>query len=212
MKQLLDVESLRTAWQDGLRPSFFMFWGHRERAGGKVGKWCLSQWWASAFVLEGIEYATAEQYMMASKARLFGDEESLKQILASPDPAAAKRAGRRVRGFDEQIWCNRRRGIVREGNLAKFGQSPSLRSYLLSVGEDILVEASPVDSIWGIGLAESSPEARTPERWRGLNLLGFALTEVRGILRETAVSGGASANAGSASRSHSDAVGPAPLC
>ncbi len=122
--------------------------------------------------------------MMVAKARLFGDEEAVARVLATSDPGEAKQAGRKARGFDEHVWKSRRSEIVIQGSLAKFGQNPALASFLLSLAEDLLVEASPVDRIWGIGLAAGNPDARNPVRWRGLNLLGFALTVVRDRLRQ----------------------------
>jgi ribA/ribD-fused uncharacterized protein len=186
MSEVRDVESLVADQRQGAHPSFLFFWGHRARREGEVGKWCLSQWWPASFQVDGVTYPTAEHFMMAGKARLFGDAEAVARILAISDPSEAKKAGRKVRGFDEQAWLSQRYALVVEGNDAKFRQNPSLGSFLLSLREDVLVEASPVDTIWGIGLAEDSPDVRSPERWRGLNLLGFALMEVRARLRGAA--------------------------
>ena len=68
------------------------------------------------------------------------------------------------------------------GNLGKFDQNPDVRRFLLGTGSRELVEASPVDDIWGIGLAADDPHAQDPATWRGLNLLGRALVEVRAAL------------------------------
>lgn len=122
--------------------------------------------------------------MMAEKARLFGDQQTEAQILKSSNPGAAKALGRSIQGFDETRWVEHRFSIVVRGNLAKFSQSERLRNLLLQTGDQVLVEASPVDSIWGIGLAESDSAATKPEQWKGLNLLGFALMEVRDQLRD----------------------------
>jgi ribA/ribD-fused uncharacterized protein len=92
--------------------------------------------------------------------------------------------GRRVRGFDEQTWADERRAIVRDASVAKFGPRPELRDFLLGTGERILVEASPTDRIWGIGLAATDERTTDPQRWRGLNLLGFALMAAREQLRQ----------------------------
>jgi ribA/ribD-fused uncharacterized protein len=121
--------------------------------------------------------------MMATKARLFGDDEALARILATGDPGRAKALGRQVRGFDEAAWQAVRFDAVTRGNVAKFGQSEPLRRYLLATRDAFLVEASPVDRIWGIGFAADHEDARAPARWRGLNLLGFALMRARAILR-----------------------------
>ncbi|MFJ7153829.1 NADAR family protein [Streptomyces sp. NPDC101118] len=167
----------------GERVKYLPFWGHRPRADGTLGPSCLSQWWPSPFTVGDVEYATAEHWMMAGKARLFGDEEALAVALAAPTPAEAKKAGRLVRGFDDAVWERERYAIVVEGSVHKFGSDPALRSFLLGTGERVLVEASPLDRIWGIGLAADSPDALVPERWRGLNLLGFALMDARERLR-----------------------------
>jgi ribA/ribD-fused uncharacterized protein len=134
-------------------------------------------------VVDGVRYPTAEHFMMAGKARVFEDRRVLEQILAAPKPEEAKRLGRTVRGFDEQVWSEKRYELVVEGNLAKFQQNPALGSFLMSIREDVLVEASPVDTVWGIGMAEDHPDVRRPDCWRGLNLLGFALGDVRERLR-----------------------------
>jgi ribA/ribD-fused uncharacterized protein len=123
--------------------------------------------------------------MMAAKTLLFGDAETAARIQAAPHPGAAKKLGRQVRGFDERSWVQRRFDLVITGNLAKFGQHPQLRDFLLGTGNRILVEASPLDRIWGIGLAVDDERATSPQQWPGLNLLGFALMEVRHQLRST---------------------------
>lgn len=160
-----------------------LFWGHRPPKGGGVGKGCLSQWYPAPFTADGVRYATAEHYMMAGKARLFGDAEAEERVLADDDPSKAKGAGRKVRGFDEAIWAGHRYGLVVAANETKFGQHPPLRDFLLATGDRVLVEASPYDTVWGIGLSASQPEAARPSEWRGLNLLGFALMDVRTALR-----------------------------
>jgi ribA/ribD-fused uncharacterized protein len=163
-------------------PELLLFWGHRPPKRGGVGKGCLSQWYPAPFTVDGVRYATAEHFMMAGKARLFGDAEAEKLVLAHDDPGKAKGAGRKVRGFDEETWAERRYGLVVAANEAKFGQRPALRDFLLSTGDRVLVEASPYDTVWGIGLSASQPEAARPSQWRGLNLLGFALMDVRDSL------------------------------
>lgn len=123
--------------------------------------------------------------MMWRKAQLFGDSAVAAQVLAASSPGAAKALGRSVSGFSEPAWAAARLEIVIEGNLAKFGQDPALRSYLLSTGSRVLVEASPQDRVWGIGLVASDPRASDPASWLGLNLLGEALMEVRSRLSAT---------------------------
>ena len=98
-------------------------------------------------------------------------------------PQADQGLGRKVRGFDQRVWDRFKYAIVLGGNWCKFSQNRDLREFLLSTGDSVLVEASPYDSIWGIRLSSSSPGAQDPMKWRGQNLLGFALMEVRDELR-----------------------------
>lgn len=177
-----DVEALRARHAAGEWFDFLCFWGHRGRADGAPTRACFSQWYPAPFMVDGVRYATAEHWMMAGKARLFGDTGALAKVLAHDDPAKAKAAGRGVRDFDEAVWTAHRFDLVVAGNRAKFEAHPSLRDFLLGTGDSVLVEASPVDPVWGIGLAADAPAAHDPAAWRGLNLLGFALMAVRGAL------------------------------
>lgn len=156
---------------------YLCFWGHTQQ-GSAISKACLSQWYPAAFTVDGISYPTAEHWMMVGKARLF-DPIWIARILANPDPAAAKAFGRKIKNFDPSIWLQHRFDLVVQGNLAKFSQHPDLNAFLLATADHVLVEASPVDQIWGIGLAAEDPRAGDPAKWRGLNLLGFALMQVR---------------------------------
>ncbi|MFD5479287.1 NADAR family protein [Streptomyces hawaiiensis] len=176
-------EALIRAVRAGARIRFLHFWGHRPRPDGRIGASCLSQWWPAPFTVDGVAYATAEHWMMAAKARLFEDPVAERAALAAGHPAEAKKAGRLVRGFDEAVWARERFRIVVEGSVHKFGAHPDLLAYLLGTGDRVLVEASPVDRVWGIGLAADDEAAMDPERWRGPNLLGFALMEARERLR-----------------------------
>lgn len=170
---------LREADLAGQRLKILPFWGHKPEHDGSVGAGCLSQWWPAAFTIDGITYPSAEHWMMAGKARLFDDADGLAAVLSANSPGAAKAAGRKVRGFDEAAWVAARYELVVAGNRAKFGQHPDLADFLRRTGTKVLVEASPYDRIWGIGLAPSNPDTAHPAKWRGLNLLGFALMEVR---------------------------------
>ncbi|MET7296471.1 NADAR family protein [Streptomyces griseoloalbus] len=176
-------EALIEALRAGAKVRYLHFWGHRPLPDGRIGASCLSQWWPSPFTVDGVAYATAEHWMMAAKARLFGDPEAERRALSAEHPAQAKKAGRLVRGFDEAIWRRERFGIVVEGSVHKFTAHQDLRAFLLSTGDRVLVEASPVDRVWGIGLAANDEGVADPERWRGPNLLGFALMEARTRLR-----------------------------
>ncbi|GAA2137148.1 NADAR family protein [Kitasatospora kazusensis] len=175
-------EELTALVRAGVQPKYLLFWGHRPESSGRVGPGSLSQWWPAEFTVDGVTYPTAEHWMMAGKARLFGDERVLPRILQARTPAEAKNLGRLVEGFEENRWAAARFELVVEGNVAKFGQHPDLREYLLGTAQRVLVEASPMDRLWGIGLAADNERATVPAEWRGLNLLGFALMEARSRL------------------------------
>lgn len=177
------IDDLLADLARGERVKYLPFWGHRPRPDGRIGSSCLSQWWPSPFTVDSVTYPSAEHWMMAGKARLFGDAAAEREAVEASSPAAAKKAGRTVRGFDEDVWKRARFALVVAGSVHKFGQDPDLREYLLNTGERVLVEASPVDRIWGIGLAADDERAERPQQWRGLNLLGFALMEARTRLR-----------------------------
>jgi ribA/ribD-fused uncharacterized protein len=177
--QNLDLHELKLRISKGQRFSYLMFWGHRSSPDGRITKTCLSQWFESPFELNGEIYQTSEHWMMASKARLFGDHEVSIQILKASDPQTVKELGRAVKNFDDRVWKANRRRLVTEGNIAKFEQNEKLKSFLLSTCGIVLVEASPVDSIWGIGLIADDERAKDPMMWQGENLLGFALMDVR---------------------------------
>lgn len=178
-----DRDALIAAVRGGRSFRYRFFWGHRARPEAGLDESCFSQWWRSDFDVDGDRYSSAEQFMMAGKARLFGDEEMRTRILAEDDPSTIKGLGRKVRGFDGPTWDRHGFDIVVAGNVAKFGQNPRLASFLLSTGHDVLVEASPMDVVWGIGATRDDPVARHPEQWRGQNLLGFALMRARQAVR-----------------------------
>ena len=163
---------------EGNSVKYVFFWGHQKPESG-VSPTCFSQWYDAAFTIDGVQYLTAEHYMMAKKAELFDDASSRDRILNAQTPAEAKKLGRSVHGFDENLWLANRFDIVVQGNKAKFMQNRDLEDFLLSTGKRVLVEASPTDRIWGIGLAAQDLDAENPGKWRGLNLLGFALMQVR---------------------------------
>jgi ribA/ribD-fused uncharacterized protein len=175
-------DALIEAIAGGWRPKYLLFWGHTPKSPG-VGKHVLGQWWPAPFKADGESYASAEHFMMAEKARLFGDMATRRAILSTTKPGAAKALGRTIAGFDEAKWEASRFQTVVVGNLFKFGGDAALKEYLLETGDKVLVEASPVDRIWGIGLAADDPCAEQPEHWHGLNLLGFALMCARDMLR-----------------------------
>lgn len=139
----------------------------------------FSQWAKSKFTTDGQTFNTAEQYMMYSKAKLFEDEEIATKILATSNPRVQKMLGRQVRGFDAEVWQVAAVDVVYKGNYAKFTQNPKLMKCLLATEGTVLVEASPYDKIWGIGLGENDARRIPPKQWPGTNLLGLVLTQLR---------------------------------
>lgn len=176
---MYDLDSLIKQHRSKQRLKYIYFWGHQPQPNGEIGHGCFSQWWQSPFVIGSHTYLTAEHYMMAQKALLFDDQAVFAKILAAKHPKQVKALGREVVKFDESTWQQHRYDIVVNGNLAKFEQHIELGQYLINTGERVLVEASPVDKIWGVGLAKDNEHITNPQNWRGLNLLGFALMEVR---------------------------------
>lgn len=178
----LSVESLCAAVEAGFNPKPIFFWGHTAKE-GVLGNECFSQWYESPFVVGGETFPTAEHFMMAGKARLFGDDRTAARIMASKHPSQVKKLGREVSDFDEARWREHRFEIVAAGSYAKFSQHPQLKAYLLGTGSRVLVEASPTDRVWGIGLGVGDPRTLRPNEWNGLNLLGFALMHARAAIR-----------------------------
>lgn len=158
---------------------FTFFWSNKSP---------FSNWHKACFTVKGVTYNCSEQYMMHGKALLFGDTDTALQILQATSPGKQKALGRAVSGFDQQIWEANCEQIVYEANFHKFTQNDHLLKHLLSTAGTTLVEASPVDAIWGIGLAEDDPRAHDRATWRGQNLLGAILTRLREqLLKENIV-------------------------
>jgi ribA/ribD-fused uncharacterized protein len=179
---MLDLTQLRQRCAQGETFHYLFFWGHQRPQDGKITSSCLSQWYEAPFEIDGVRYATAEHWMMAAKARLFGDDQALEKILATPSPKTAKALGRKVKHFEGDVWQANARQLVTEGNVAKFSQNAELGAFLRSTGDHVIVEASPFDRIWGIGLKGDDARAQHPDTWQGQNLLGFALMDVRETL------------------------------
>lgn len=150
-----------------------------------------SQWYPCGFVERdekmGVEtrYKCAEQYMMAKKALLFGDRQTHAKIMAAKTPRAQKALGRKVKNFDADVWEAKSMDIVTQGNMLKFSQNPTLLQELMDTDDDELVEASPYDKIWGIGLAADDRRAKNKAQWKGENRLGQCLMRVREALRQS---------------------------
>lgn len=174
-----DINRIKTLYDSGMNFKYLFFWGHTPGKGQMVGDFCFSQWFHSPFMVDNKIYQTAEHWMMAEKARLFNDVEIECQILNVNEPAQAKDLGRKIKGYSEDIWVEKRFEIVVQGNIHKFTQHPELKEFLLNTKDRLIVEASPVDTIWGNGLSKDSKDIENPHKWRGFNLLGFALMEVR---------------------------------
>lgn len=144
----------------------------------------FSQWYRCSFTQGELTFMCAEQYMMHGKAVLFGDAAMGAQIMTATHPKKHKELGRKVKNFDDVVWKREREGIVLAGSRAKFTQNAELLELLLATKGTTLVEASPYDRIWGIGLAASNPKAQDPATWRGQNLLGKILTGLRDELAQ----------------------------
>jgi hypothetical protein len=147
----------------------------------------FSQWYKSEFTENGKTFCTAEQYMMYQKAMLMGDPNTAARIMQTNNPRVQKQLGREIQGFNAQLWDENKERIVYEGNMLKFTQNPELKEALMDTGESIIVEASPVDSIWGIGMDADHAIRVEPSKWPGLNLLGKAIMKVRGTLKSGTV-------------------------
>jgi len=155
----------------------------------------LSQWWYSPFIINGEEYNCAEQYMMAQKARMFGDVSAATKIMRTKGlyttqqdftkyPKKQQALGRKVRNFDPVAWNAIARDLVLRATLAKFSQHYNLLAALASTEGYTLVEASPYDKVWGIGMGDNEQAAFNPSEWQGSNWLGYVLTETRRYLTE----------------------------
>lgn len=178
------LDQVRKDYRSGKNLKYCMFWKAQSTSDDSVNKGCLSQWHKSHFFSVTNHYCCMEQFMMFQKAKLFDDQEMMQQILSCNKPNKIKGLGQKVRNFDEIVWSKAKYAIVLNGNYQKFSQNPHLKKFLLQTNDKILVEASPYDAIWGIKMDESDANAHNPLKWRGQNLLGFALMEVRDALRK----------------------------
>ena len=180
MNQKYNIESVLRM----TNPEYVFFWKPIVYK-TKIRQSCLCQWWKSDFVINGITYNCAEQYMMSQKALVFGDKATFDKIMLEDDPAKMKKLGRKVANYDIDIWDKYKYEVVVRGNYAKFSQNDILKQFLIETGNAVLVEASPYDTIWGIGMDRKTALDSRVEDWKGENLLGCALMEVRDWLRNT---------------------------
>lgn len=173
VQKLSELEIKRlSGFIDRDTPDVYYFWGH-----------ICSQWFPAEFVIDDVWYNCTEQYMMAEKARCFEDWVAEKLIMHSKSPKRQKALGRKVKNFDSTKWNEISRLVVYRANLAKFTQNFKFLEFLLSTGDKEIVEASPDDVIWGIGLAPNDPDVEDRSKWRGKNWLGIACMQVRSDIR-----------------------------
>lgn len=153
--------------------TFCLFWGQASP---------FSSWRASSFEIDGIQYSSGEQRMMHCKAAMFGDEIAAAAIMGTPSPWRQKAIGRTVAGYDEEVWARERFSMMVEVVYYKAMQDEEIKAYLLSTGDSVIVEASPEDPVWGIGMRADDPRAIDRSKWQGDNLLGEAWTVAREMI------------------------------
>lgn len=179
-KEIFDyIASIPSELESASQNKFTFFWHEYEENGYLSNWWCSDNW----FVIDDFRYSCVEQYIMAKEAKMFHDSYCYTQILKASSPKECKELGRKVSRFDERKWNAVRYNILLEGLRAKFGQNEKLKNYLLSTGDTIIAEASPYDSIFGIGITADKAKNISPDKWRGENLLGKALMQVRNELK-----------------------------
>ena len=144
----------------------------------------FSNWYPSEFVVDDIPFSSMEQYMMYEKAILFEDHITAEKILETDDVAEIKALGRIVCNFDDEVWEKKREEIVYRGLSEKFRQNPQLAEKMEKTGEEIIAECAVKDRIWGIGLSMKDKTRFNIEKWRGKNLLGKILMQVRTDIRK----------------------------
>mmetsp|Transcript_19538 Transcript_19538/g.24095 ORF Transcript_19538/g.24095 Transcript_19538/m.24095 type:complete len:213 (+) Transcript_19538:85-723(+) len=149
-----NINWLKEKYDSGEKIKYTFFFGHRKKEDGRLNNTCLSQFWEQPFFVDGREYKTAEHWMMARKAELFNDQEALEKIYNACTPNEAKALGRIVQNFDQKTWDEHCYEIVKQGNLHKFSQNDDLQLFLLKTSDCVLVESSPFDKIWGIGIGK----------------------------------------------------------
>ncbi|KJE19628.1 ribA/ribD-like protein [Frankia torreyi] len=176
------IEDLRRLEHQAAPLRFRYFWGQRQAVADGTGAGCLSLRWPARFAVDGVDYPSAQHYVLARKAGLFGDQAAAEAVLALPAPISLAAIGRRIRGFDEAVWDRHRYAVALAANSAKFAQNAILRTYLAGTAGLVLADISPRDRVWGIGCDRDDDRAGRPSAWPGRNLLGFALMEVRDAL------------------------------
>lgn len=151
---------------------YVFFWGSE-----------LSNWYECKFRYKNLTFFNSEQAFMWEKAIFFGDMDTAALIMKTPAPNQCKKLGRIVKNFNAEKWLEAGYKVMVDVNMAKFSQKLILKDVLLSTEDKIIVEASPYDTIWGIGLYHDDDRVLDEKNWKGMNLLGKALMEVREILK-----------------------------
>jgi ribA/ribD-fused uncharacterized protein len=177
------VEQLKKEKHPG-KDDFIFFWESEPHKVGIIDESCFCQWLISDFYYNDQKYTSCEQWMMAEKARLFNDNQIRSEIFFNESPDVIKKLGRKIKGFNNEKWDKYKFSIVKFGNYLKFKQDKTMLNYMLSTKNKILVEASPYDKIWGIGLSKENQDVFDVNKWQGENLLGFAIMEARDLLME----------------------------
>jgi ribA/ribD-fused uncharacterized protein len=150
-----NIKWLTDKFDKGETLKYVFFWGHSNRNNEDIGKFIFSQWYPSSFVVDDIEYKTAEHWMMSHKALLFCDTELFEKIIKADKPGEVKELGRRIRNFDEIKWNEKKFEIVKTGNVHKFNQNKRLKEFLIATGDKVIVEASPADIVWELELVKT---------------------------------------------------------
>lgn len=189
---LFDFYDVRSFVDSKAQEAFYNVWGEQVRFHKLTPFYHtahpFSQWHKVSFSDGKYRFSSAEQYMMFQKAILFGDNQTAMQILKTSNPRKQKQLGREIQGFNQSTWDKEKKSIVYKGNYLKFTQNAELLEALLATQGTLLVEASPTDKIWGVGMGLDTPELYIPSKWKGENLLGFILTQLReDILNKRAV-------------------------
>ncbi len=162
----------------------YVFFGGEGLDQQEDARRCFSQWYMAGFEVEGHRFVNSAHYVMAAKAKLFGDDQAYQNLLGVSSAEDIQTLGRSIQGFNESLWLDNRMGIVDTSVEAKFAQNPALMAFLKASAEKVIAEANPVDKIWGTGLADNDINATNPAEWPGESLLGFVIMAVRHRLLE----------------------------
>lgn len=173
IEPIYNVDQIKKRYDNGEKLTYSFFYGGY-----------YSQWHPSKLRINDISYCNNEQFMMAKKADYFGDVKSYNKIMSETDPSIIKAIGRKVCGFTDEKWDLIKYTVVFIANFAKFTQNEKMKNYLLNDNNDVIVEASPTDHVWGIKMGYDEKDKENPHCWKGQNLLGFAIMHVRDILRK----------------------------